>query len=250
MADSLQGIAQAVKIVELPGLPHNGDVSDWLAKGGTREELLRLVETPEEWTEAVSDREESIVPAATMISQEFTDNALATEFIKQYGDNLKFVVEWKSWLAWEDGRWINDLADNKVLRLAREFAESLWKVYLKLAKDTTVNRDELSKFRTKIILANKSQTIRAIIALATADENVAISCSMLNQQHLRFNCPNGTIDLPTGELLLHNRDDLITHMASVGYHPDAKCPKWRETIDLICNGDTDLADYLQSLLGY
>lgn len=41
--ESLTGIAAAVRIAELPGLPPKGDVSDWLAQGGTAEELLRLV---------------------------------------------------------------------------------------------------------------------------------------------------------------------------------------------------------------
>jgi len=38
-----------VKVLELPGLPLKGDVSDWLAGGGTREKLLELVEQTEYW---------------------------------------------------------------------------------------------------------------------------------------------------------------------------------------------------------
>jgi len=38
-----------VKIVELPGLPEKGDVSDWLAGGGTVKELLELVGSTPEW---------------------------------------------------------------------------------------------------------------------------------------------------------------------------------------------------------
>jgi hypothetical protein len=44
VAQSLQGIAESVRIVELPGLPDKGDVSDWIAVGGTNEELMRLAE--------------------------------------------------------------------------------------------------------------------------------------------------------------------------------------------------------------
>ena len=40
---SLQGIAESVGMVDLPGLPPKGDVSDWLAAGGTREKLAELV---------------------------------------------------------------------------------------------------------------------------------------------------------------------------------------------------------------
>ncbi len=45
VADSLTGIAASVKIVMLPDLPEKGDVSDWLAAGHTKEELLELIET-------------------------------------------------------------------------------------------------------------------------------------------------------------------------------------------------------------
>ncbi len=42
VAANLDGTADQIKIVELPGLATKGDVSDWLADGGTRTELLRL----------------------------------------------------------------------------------------------------------------------------------------------------------------------------------------------------------------
>lgn len=44
VAAALHGIAASVKMVELPGLPAKGDVSDWLAAGGTLEALQALVQ--------------------------------------------------------------------------------------------------------------------------------------------------------------------------------------------------------------
>jgi RecA-family ATPase len=41
----LGSIARSVRILELPGLPSKGDVSDWIAAGGTADEFWRLVET-------------------------------------------------------------------------------------------------------------------------------------------------------------------------------------------------------------
>ncbi len=40
--DHLKGIAKDVRIVHLEGLPEKGDVSDWLAAGGTREQLEEI----------------------------------------------------------------------------------------------------------------------------------------------------------------------------------------------------------------
>ena len=50
VAKKLVGIAAEVRIVDLPGLPHNGDVSDWLNAGGTVEELNNLVDSEPIWT--------------------------------------------------------------------------------------------------------------------------------------------------------------------------------------------------------
>lgn len=40
---SLQGKASVVKVLELPGIPDKGDVTDWLAAGGTVQQLEELV---------------------------------------------------------------------------------------------------------------------------------------------------------------------------------------------------------------
>jgi replicative DNA helicase len=42
--------AAVVKVIEIPGLPLKGDVSDFLQKGGTVEQLDRLAEDAERWT--------------------------------------------------------------------------------------------------------------------------------------------------------------------------------------------------------
>lgn len=42
---ALNGLAGSVRVLNLPGLAEKGDVSDWLAAGGTAEEFYRLAET-------------------------------------------------------------------------------------------------------------------------------------------------------------------------------------------------------------
>jgi hypothetical protein len=44
VANSLYGIAGEVKIVDLPGLPEKGDVSDWLDAGHDKTELIQLID--------------------------------------------------------------------------------------------------------------------------------------------------------------------------------------------------------------
>ncbi len=49
VARRLNGIAKAIKVVNLPGLLDKGDVSDWLASGGTRDRLLDICDKAPNW---------------------------------------------------------------------------------------------------------------------------------------------------------------------------------------------------------
>jgi putative DNA primase/helicase len=55
---NLLPVASEVRVIELPGLPSKGDVSDWLAAGGTRDQLLALVGSVEPISEMPSGGQE------------------------------------------------------------------------------------------------------------------------------------------------------------------------------------------------
>jgi hypothetical protein len=76
VAQSLHGIAEWVRIVQLPGLPDKGDVSDWVAAGGTKEELKRLAEAAPNWTPAAAQPWPEIVSFDVLDLPEFPTHAL------------------------------------------------------------------------------------------------------------------------------------------------------------------------------
>ena len=51
VARSLAGKAARIRVVDLPGLPDKGDVSDWFAAGGTVEAFNDLVEAAADWSD-------------------------------------------------------------------------------------------------------------------------------------------------------------------------------------------------------
>ncbi len=53
VATTLRGLAASVRIVNLPGLAPKGDVSDWLDAGGTKEQLVALIQAAPDWKPAV-----------------------------------------------------------------------------------------------------------------------------------------------------------------------------------------------------
>ena len=48
VAADVAGVAKSVRIVDIPGLPDKGDVSDWLSAGGTTDQLANLLRTAPE----------------------------------------------------------------------------------------------------------------------------------------------------------------------------------------------------------
>lgn len=69
VASALHAVGVAVRVVELPGLPPKGDVSDWLDAGHTAAELRALVKSAPTWspepTAEISSAEPPAVPPAT-----------------------------------------------------------------------------------------------------------------------------------------------------------------------------------------
>jgi hypothetical protein len=58
VARSLWGKAKSIRIVELLGLPPKGDLSDWIAAGGTKEKLLALALATPRWQPIVAGVED------------------------------------------------------------------------------------------------------------------------------------------------------------------------------------------------
>lgn len=52
VARRLQGVAAKVRLLDLPGLPHKGDITDWLDAGNTAAKLARLTTRTPIWTQA------------------------------------------------------------------------------------------------------------------------------------------------------------------------------------------------------
>lgn len=75
VAATLQGIAASVRVIELPGLPAKGDVSDWITAGGTTDELTRLAKTAPVWTLAAQPWPK-IVPFDAMDLPDFPTHSL------------------------------------------------------------------------------------------------------------------------------------------------------------------------------
>lgn len=61
---------------------------------------------------------------------------------------------------------------------------------------------------------------------------------------------NGTVDLRTGRMREHRKEDLLTYCLDVDYRPEATAPRWESFLEEIFPGMPEMPSYIQRLVGY
>ena len=111
--------------------------------------------------------------------------------------------------------------------------------------DEEKEHDRLMKWASR---SGQKERVRAMVDLAKPD--LAIRTESLDLAPWLFNCQNGTIDLRNGNLLPHQRDDLLTKISPIKYDPDAIAPTWQNFLDQIFASNKTIESYVQRFLGY
>jgi len=89
-----------------------------------------------------------------------------------------------------------------------------------------------------------------MIELAKSEPGIPVRPQQLDADPWVLNLSNGTLDLRTGQLGEHRREDLLTKLAPVAYDPEAQCPRWEAFLSGILAGDAELIRFLQKAMGY
>lgn len=208
--------------------------------------LENLVQKVEALTESRGDR--SGLPLASRNDYETTDAGNARLFSDHYGNDCKYVGDWRAWLTWNGKYWERDVADvvrAKALRLATKDM---------LTVVPTIKDDEKRTAYLKHCASSQSR-FRIDNMVSLAQSFLAVRAHDLDQNGMVLNVKNGTVDLESGELRPHKREDLITKVSPVTYDQAATCPVWESFIGRIFQ-DADgkarpaLVDYVQKVAGY
>ncbi len=194
-------------------------------------------------------------------SEHCTDMGNARRLVKAHGADLLHCPELGKprWLAWDGRRWVQaherqaewwakeipDLVDREA-RQVREAAQR---------QPAGSERREQLEARAAALTkhARRSESQRAqrdMLASTESEPGIAIRASAFDTDPLLVNVDNGTLDLHTGRLRLHDRNDRISKLAPVAYHSDATAPTWHGFLERILPSDPELLAFMQRAAGY
>ena len=175
-----------------------------------------------------------------------------------------YVKYWDRFLIWGGHHWIEDDFD-----MAAQRIEDVCELYLRLAESKQAEADEETDkdIRSKLeglvsaVLRRVSQLRdtpgqdKLLQMLRRIRDPLVVLPKQIDQQHYVKACPNGVIDLRTGELRPGRPEEYILNGIVTEYDPellrkDDPCPETNRFLLSSMDGDQELVDFIWRLLGY
>jgi putative DNA primase/helicase len=225
---NLKKIAKSVIVLELPGLKEKEDISDWLHRGGSKEKLLALV-AEHKAKKSENDFEFEI---------RRSDQGNAMNFVKQYGDQIKYNFTTGKWLSYNGKLWLKDEVNH---------IQELAKATIKRYESITDNRKLIKPW---ILKSENRPKLVAMIKLASSDKRIAATQADFDSDPYKVNLLNGTFDFKQLKLLPHNKDDLMTKIIEINYDESIGCAQWGNFLKTIFCCDSELIKFVQKAVGY
>jgi putative DNA primase/helicase len=173
-----------------------------------------------------------------------TDLGNAERFVTAYGVVAKYCPPRRRWLLWDGQRWAWD-ERGRVFQFAKKVVRAIY------AEASACDHEETRKaIAAHARRSERASALTAMLKLAETEPGVAVMPSELDCHAWLLNCPNGTLDLQTGQLRVHAAADLITKITPVPYDPNARSELWDSVLATAVGSDADLGEYLQRVAGY
>lgn len=164
---------------------------------------------------------------------------------RDFGNDIRYAADEDRWYVWDGARFSGEMGHVRLERLAKAATRA---IYLDAAKEPD---DAMARQMAAWALKSQSLSrLRAMIEVARSERGIAVGTDDFDRDADLLNCPNGTVDLRTGSLRAHRREDLITKLAGVDFDPVATCPTWDRFVSRAMLGDQLMVDYLRRLVGY
>lgn len=173
-----------------------------------------------------------------------TELSAARELQRIHGNDLRHSSTLGP-LVWDGRRWCQSR------KAAERLAHSLGEIYrTKAHKLGTDDPKIMAKWYSFARRLESAAGIEAVLDVAKSLDGIDADEIEFDANPILLNVANGTIQLDTGELREHRREDYLTRLCEEPFDPSARCPRFELFMREIFNGDEALVSYVQFALGY
>ena len=180
---------------------------------------------------------------ATALVYEPTQAGNAARFVARFGSLVRYVPG-TGWRVWDGRRWVVDVDATRVLQMAHLVITDL---DLELAG--TMSPDEEKKLRRHRDATATAAGLGAIVRLAAGYDAIRVSADIFDAYGWLLNTPGGTVDLRTGALREHRREDYLTKMTPVTPDFDGASPRFDAFLESAMPTEQDRS-FLMRFAGY
>lgn len=185
-------------------------------------------------------------------------------YCRLHRGTVVYVKYWERFLIWGGHHWIEDDYDAAFQRI-----EDVCELYLDLANnkqteaDEEIDKDIKSKIqsiadavlRRVNLLRDTNGQEKLLQMVRRIRDPLVVLPKHIDKQHYVKACPNGVIDLRTGELRPGRPEEYILNAIATEYDPsllekDDPCPETNKFLLSSMDGDQELVEFIWRLLGY
>lgn len=187
-------------------------------------------------------RQPAPLPDTGVLPVRYSEDGAALKYVAMYGQDIRYVKRWKSWMSWDGKKWGEDemsRVDTTIREVCRDMAAAA-----PLDPDVPPQKKAatMQKFSSQNTVTAIERFARAACP-ATADE--------WDANPWVLNTPGGLIDLQTGNVLAMAaaRAEMCTRIAR-GTLSSVRPKQWLEFLRRATKGDDAMIEYLQRIAGY
>jgi putative DNA primase/helicase len=170
-----------------------------------------------------------------------TDIANGRRLTARHGRDLRFTPE-RGWYVWDGRRWRADEKSILIQTRAKETALSIFDE-IRDAPDRGARMRHATRSQGKA-------SIEAMIWCARSEPGIPTGLTQFDADGWVLNVANGTLDLRTGTLRPHGRDDLISNIVEIAFDPAAEFDLWDLFLWRVTDRNAELYAYLRRFVGY
>jgi putative DNA primase/helicase len=173
-----------------------------------------------------------------MSGEHTNDAGNAARFCALFGERVRYSRAEDRWLVSDGKRWVYGSL-GRVYQLGKQAMQEYLLQAIEAGKDGQIKHAVRSLDHSRIT---------AMLNSASAD--LEIDIEQLDAHPLLLNFTNGTLDLETGTLREHRREDFLTKIIQCDYDPAAQAPTFQKVLAHATGGSQPLLDYLEQVFGY